>query len=307
MSFNVPEEKWKSPLVDWGKNHQDPNLAFTLVAQNERAKQMWADPHNSSRYIPASFTRNPKDRSIRKKTPFLTDSESDDDQPRLKRKKETEPALQFLFNDRPMDFKKGYVLGSCDESCDALLGDPGGYISQKMLAFTYNKHHQLVMNVTSDNPTSVTFNNQKKARRRRFSWIFPRGQRIIRVKVAGVLEFDVVLPEYGRNKDQFHHNCESFLSSAAWGLPLFDSLEADSITATGQASGTSSPQDSFYLRGKILGSGSYGDVRKVLRMPDGKIFAAKSFKFQDSSFRQEVDMLKKVCKTFHVSRKSVSC
>lgn len=197
-------------------------------------------------------------------------------------------------------------MGSDDKSCDALLGDPGDHISEQVLAFTFNQHHELVMNVTSDKRTSVTFNEQKVAGRTRFPWILPRGQRKIRVTVEGLLEFDVVLPKYGINKADFHNNCESFLSSAASGDLLAGDFDINGIAATGPVDHTSISRGSFYLRGKILGSGSYGEVHKVLRMPDGKIFAAKSFKYQDSSFRQEVDMLKKVCKTPHVSRRSTS-
>ena len=302
----MTEKKYKSPLIDWKENNQSPNLAFTLVAGNERAKQMWADPYNSSRYVPASFTRKGrKDPSAGDDSLDVPESENKNDQSKAKGKKDTEPALRFLFNNWPKDFAKGYVLGSDDKSCDALLGDPGDQISEQALAFTFNQQHELVMNVTSDKRTSVTFNEQKVARRTRFSWIFPRAKRNIRVLVEGVLEFEVLLPKYGiYNKDEFHRNCESFLNSAAGGIPPGGDLEFNSTAIAGQASGTPSPWEPFYLRGTILGSGAYGDVQKVLRMPDGKVFAAKSFKHQDVSFRQEVDMFKKVCRTFHVSRKT---
>lgn len=308
----MPEKKWKSPLADWEENNQNPNIAFTLVARNERAKQMWADPHNSSRYVPASFTRKaPEDRPLRASTPRISAPVNDDDQPRLEKKKDTEPTLQFLFNNWPKNSAKGFVLGSYEESCDVLLGDPGDCISQQMLAFSFNKHHELIMNVTSDNPTldnptSVKYNSQKEGKRSQFPWIFPRGQKLIRVTVADVLEFDVVLPKYGINKDEFHRNCESFLSAAAYADPLTDELDINKIAPTGQASSTSNTPDSFYLRGKRLGSGSYGDVFKVLQMPDRKNCAAKEFK-NAGSMRQEVDMLKKVCQTFHVSLNSIPC
>lgn len=301
----MPEKKWKSPLLDWEENNQDPNLAFTLVARNEGAKQMWADPHNNSRYVPSSFTREAqRDRAFRATTPVLGSPGNNDDRP-TRKKKDTEPALRFLFNNWPKSFSKGFVLGSDHKPCDALLGDPGSYISQQTLAFTFNKHHQLIMNVTSDNPTWVRFNNQKKARRTHFSWILLRDQKLISVNVADVVEFDVVVPRYGINKDDFHKNCESFLSAAAFEDPVADGLSIKRTTATTQSSGTSSPPEPFYLRGKLLGSGSYGSVHKALRMPDGKIFAAKAFKYTDS-FRQEADMLKKVCGTPHVSTTRMS-
>lgn len=169
-----------------------------------------------------------------------------------------------------------------------------------MLAFTFNQYHELIMNVTTDDPTWVKYEGQKQGKRNRFTWIFPRGQETIRVNVANILELDVVLPKYGTNIDKFHDNCASFLSLATCGNLVADGVEPSSIAVTPQASGTISPQEPFYLLGKVLGSGTYGDVYKVLRMPDGMIFAAKRFKYK-GSFRQEVDMLKMVCKTYHVS------
>ena len=296
--------KWKSPLLDWEENNQDPNLAFTLVARNEAAKQMWADPHNSSRYVPASFTRKAaRDWSHEQVISNQPDSEHYGDRLKGKNKTATEPALEFLFNNWPKNFGKGYVLGSCDKLCDALLGDPEDFISEETLAFTFNKDHELIMNVTSEPQVWVKYNGQKGASRHRFTWIFPRGQKPIRVRVADLVEFDVVLPKYGTNKGLFHQNCKSFLSSASIGDLPTNTVDMDSNTVI---RGILPPKKSFYLRGKTLGSGSYGDVYKVLRMPDGKIHAAKKFK-DTVSFRQEADMLKKVCETYHVSTKIIPC
>ena len=296
----MSEIKWKSPLANWQEKNQDPNLMFTLVARNERARQMWADPHNRSRYIPASFARGEvSDGHGRSPTSTAEDPRTVHEQPSLEEKDDTEPKLQFRFNGWHKNFAKGFVLGSCNEACDALLGDPAGDICSQMLVFTINRNHELIMNVTSDKETFVTFYRQREAKRTRFSWIFPLGQRAIRVKVAKVLEFDVVLPEYGINKKAFHKNCESWLSAASCGDQLAGNLDINSTVATGQASGTSTPCEPFYLRGKRLGRGAYGAVYKVLRMPDGETFAAKRFRDLDY-FREEADMLKMVSKTFHV-------
>ena len=290
-------DKWNHPLPDQEEDNQDEdaNLAFTLVARNEAARQMWADPYNSQRYVPASFARaSTRDQSLGQTSSAQPGSESDDAQPRLEEKEDTEPMLKFLFNKWPKTPAKGFILGSCRKACDALLGDPGKSISKQMLTFTFNERHELIMNVTSDTPTWVKYNGQKGAKRGRFTWIFPHGQKATRVKVANAFEFDVVLPRYGIYKDKFHRNCESFLSPAVYEGLLPDGFEVNNTAITRQAN------SSFYLRGKVLGSGSYGEVSKVLRMPDGKIFAAKTFKYPDS-FRQETDMLRKVCKEQHVS------
>ena len=293
--------------MDWGKNNQDSNLAFTLVARNEAAKQMWADPHNSSIYVPASFIREENgNQSLEQSAATKPDFGNDNTQLRLEKNEDTEPELRFQFNTWPKDSAKGFVLGSCHNLCDALLGDTRHLSTEQTLAFTFNEHHQLIMNVISDDPTWVKYKGQKGAERDRFTWIFPRGQRPIRVRVADFLEFDVVLPKYGINDAKFHENCESFLSRGAQEDLPADGLGMNSTAITRQASGTSGPQESFYLRGKKLGSGSYGDVYIALRMPDRKVCAAKRFK-DTESFRQEVDMLKKVGMTDHVSTIWMPC
>lgn len=245
--------------------NQDPNLAFTLKAVNEEAKRIWADSKNRSRYVPA------------------------------------EPALQFFFNHSPKNFDKRFVLGSNYKSCDALLSDPGDSIPEEMLAFTFNKQHQLIMNVVSDHQASVTFKQQKQGNRKRFSWIFPHGDHQIRVKVANGIEFDVVLPEYGRNKTEFYNNCKQFLGSSTNDDLLSYSIEVDTGAIASYDNETSKRQKPFYLRGRKIGSGSYGDVFQALQMPGGNIVAAKRF-HSTRDFRNEVAMLRKVCEeTQHVS------
>ena len=126
---------------------------------------MWADPHNRSIYVPPSFTiKTSKDSRVKR-----TDAMGENNEPKPKKKKGKEPALSFLFNNWPKDFAKGYVLGTCGELCDALIGDPGDDVSQKMLAFTFNKHHELVMNVTSDDPYGSNLTARKEQRGSVFS------------------------------------------------------------------------------------------------------------------------------------------
>lgn len=260
---------------------------------------MWAYSHNSSRYLSASpATQDPGTmlpgstsvHAIEEPTNDSVDSESGTED-------ETEPALQFLFNNRPKCSSTGFVLGSDDESCDVLLGELSDQINEQMVVFTFNEYHELVMNVTANIETSVCYQGHKKATRRRFSWIFPHNHSTTRVKVGRVLEFDIVLPSYCVNKNIYRQNCASFLISAA-----ATSLSANSHNTKGIEVNeeTSRPSDPFYLRGEELGNGSYGSVYKVRRMPDGMTFAGKEF-FNKRSFDQEVKMLRKVCETPNVS------
>ena len=286
--------KWKHPLFSWDRWNEDPDLAFTLVARNKRTRQIWADVRNTSRYVaPSSDSKTSEDQII------IRIPSNHEDRTKLDTYQDTEPALQFLFSDLPKDLAKGYVLGSDEKSCDILLDDPGVSVCEQMLTFAFNKRHQLVMNTKLDKPASVKFKGQKLGEREQFTWIFPRHRGMIRVKAANRLEFDVVLPEYGIHTESFHKTCERFLKSATQDHLLADDSAVDGIAATEEACDTSTPQSPFYLRGMRVGRGSYGDVYQALRMPDGKVFAAKRFK-DKKSFQLELKMQKRLCQTNHV-------
>ena len=295
---------------------ENANIAFTLVARNERARQMWADPHNSSRW--ALFSHDWQGPTRSREKPEVP--ENYDQQVEVKKKTESEPALQFSFEEKPKDYTKGFLLGSDSQTCDVLLGSSDTGINHQMLAFTFNIRHELIMNDTSIQTTTVKFNDQLPAKQNRFSWILPSGQDLIRVTVGEDvghdLVFDVVLPEYDPGSiDEYHKNCKPFVIPGAGERLITESFSVGSTAATGQGSGASKPASPFYLRSKELGKGTFGRVYKALRMPDGRLFAAKVPIEPNSSdedfaakklksekaFKKEVDVLKVVCKTPHVS------
>ena len=123
----MPERKWRSPFLNWNernknpkiawdKYNQNPNIAFTLVARNERARQMWSVEHNESRYVKATFTRQkPEDQPF--KVTISDGSNAGNNQTRVNEREDTEPVLQFLFNDGPRNPAKGFVLGSDAKQC----------------------------------------------------------------------------------------------------------------------------------------------------------------------------------------------
>lgn len=286
-----------NPLLKCDKTNHNPNIAFKLVARNPKTRLIWAHASNESKYVPVSLVQRTAD------DPIIIDiSGKAANRTSVETNEEHEPALHFSFSELPKDLAKGYVLGNDNKSCDVLLDNCGASVFEQMLTFTFNKRHQLVMDAKLDKPTSVKFKGQKLGQREQFSWILPRHQGMIRVKMANLLEFDVILPEYGIHRKAFHENCENFLKLASQAhLPADErsSLGRGSIEET---SDTAISPDPFYLRGRRVGCGTYGEVYEALRVPDGKVFAAKRFKDRDS-FQLEVKMHKKLCQARHVSTK----
>ncbi|KAM0804740.1 kinase-like domain-containing protein [Usnea florida] len=236
---------------------QKPNIAFTLVARNDRTKKMWKDPKNKDRYMSGPRAHGPS----KVAGEYVEEGAS------VQAINFDEPSLRFRFNQKPKDYAKGFLLGSNDESCDAVLGELPTF-DPEMVAFTFNNEYELIMNVLSNKHTTVTFNDQRSARRQKFSWILPRGQCMIRVSlledVAHQLVFDVIFPRYDPDSmNDYHENCKQFIN------PGFEVLFEQ--------------VDPFFLSQEPLGHGSFGVVRKVRRMPDGTIFAAKALKVLDST------------------------
>ena len=285
------------------QNHMELNgsTAFYLVARNRRARQIWKNPHNKSRWGLVS-----KPSTSSEKTP-----ENNDQQSEIKKKTKGEPALRFLFDEKPKDYTKGFLLGSDPQSCDVLLGSWETGINPQMLAFTFNERHELTMNDTSIQTTTVQYNDQLPAKRNRFSWVFPSPQKLMRVTVGEELKrdlvFDIILPILDKEGImKYKENCKPFIVPGARETLIAESLFVGSAIAEGQGSGVSTPADSFYLQGKELGSGSDGRVFKAMRMPDGEVFAtkvpiepqawednrARKQLKSENTFKQEVDVLK---------------
>ena len=292
----------------------DADIAFTLVARNKKARQMWADPHNSSRYALLSHdSQGP--------TASRGSSESQGYE-----KIDTERALQFRFSEKPNDYAKGFLLGSDDETCDVLIGRASD-LDSEMVAFTYNQQYELIMNVTSIQFSTVKYNDQRSASRQRFSWILPRGQKMINVKVArdagtgNELEFDVVLPTYDEGSiDDYHNNCKPFMIPGVGETLIAEVFDENSPAFTNRGGVTVQRPSAFYLRKEELGHGTFGTVHKVQRLPDGKIFAAKFPRMPDRNktedfdakksksemaFKKEVSIMKSLCETPHVSTEPI--
>ena len=281
------------------------DTAFVLVARNERARQIWRHPHNKPRW--GLLSKDVQGQSTSSgKTP-----ETNDQQLELKKKTKGDSALRFVFDEKPKDYTKGFLLGSDRQSCDVFLGSSDTGINPQMLEFTFNQRHELIMNDTSIQATTVQFNDQLPAKRNRYSWVFPLGQELIRVTVGEDVKcdlvFDVVLPELDKEGiTKYNENCKPFIVPGTR-----ERLIAESLFGSTEGSGVSNPESAFYLEGKEIGSGSFGRVHKALRMPDGKVFAAKvplKPKFwwkatrkseNEEKFKHEVDVLKSLSKPPH--------
>lgn len=334
----MPGKGVTTPTLDGGQNDvvQNTNTAFTLVARNKKAVKMWEDAQNSSRYIPGQLVWQDPSEVVGKNVEKGSSVQKTD----------TEPALRFLFDQKPKDYAKGFLLGSDDKSCDVKLGSSPD-IDPEMVAFTYNEQNELIMNVTSIQHTTVEFNDQPSASRQQFCWILPRGQKMIRVTVAKdakhELVFDVVLPPYDPDSiDEYHKNCKPFVIPGVGETLKAEVFSVDNTAARVQGGVAFHQASPFYLRKERLGNGSFGVVRKVQRMPDGKMFAAKAVNMPDptvkdlaakrlesdkafkeeaeeaekaykkqverveKAFKKEVEILKQVSTPTHVSTKPIN-
>lgn len=168
--------------------------------------------------------------------------------------------------------------------CDVLLGPRGAHgISGLHFCITFdvtsNEKRRLILRDSSTNGTAVSYSGQaKKEVRHHFTWVLDLEKEEekwqVEVHVRG-LSFKIELANRNTCKAEYDRKVEDFLNDSA--LPL-DVLGIYSHTTTAQPSQPFTPrQYPIYIRERKLGSGSFGEVDKVIDVSTGAIYARKKF------------------------------
>ena len=267
---------------------------------NERTRQAWADPHNKSFYVPASFRGiQVRDGSSRESTPFQEIGGGSVGA------EENEPELRISLNSRPKDISKGWMFGRDRSTCDVYCGEcdiPKKYnIGRQTFSLTISKRGELILkHVNNQNQTEVHYSPQKAGTRQEFIWImFPECEKIT-VTSANRLQFKVIVTKPDAQTELYKQLCTQYLNDAEKSTQSIPSLSMDSGTMTAANSLVSRPKmRPFYYRreGKELGRGAFGKVEIVVDASTGIEYAGKTF-FGDIN-QEEIDIL---AKQKHVSQ-----
>ena len=77
---------------------------------------------------------------------------------------------------------------------------------------------------------------------------------------------------------EYIKNLQAFVKKCKDAAPPFEGLGLDSDPPTQKPSQAHTPNtDPIYLPMKVIGRGAFGEVRRVIKLRDGKSYAAKSF------------------------------
>ena len=264
---------------------EDPNLIATLIPidNKNRAENAFRHVDNESRYLPPiqGITEGPTI-SSREATPAQELPKHDNHDYKFTHR------LQLTFDKVPKNATKGYSFGTDSQQCDISLGPRGAHLISGRhfcIAFddTIDKRSHLVLRDSSTNGMAVSYDGQaNKEVRHHFTWILDlqkeEGKWEVRVHVRG-LEFKVELASHETCKAEYNKNVKEFLKNSRSNLPQLDILGIDSYTTTVQPSQPLTPRQlPIYISEGNLGSGSFGNVDKVIDVSTGAIHARKEFK-----------------------------
>jgi len=267
---------------------EDPNLIANLIPTDtfQLTDTAFRHEHNKNYYLPP--TRGIQERPItssREATPAANEElvknyRLYDSTHRLRLTLDKEKKVNNSI--------QGFVFGTDPKVCDVLLGPSRGDrgISGLHFRITFDvapdKSMRLVLKDSSSNGSAVSYSGQAEPEvRRHFTWILDLekddGDWEIEVHVWG-LRFKVELARHETCKAEYDKKVQDFLVHDREAPPALDGLRIDSNTTTAQPSQPLTPRKfPIYIRDDNLGSGSFGEVKKVINVSTGAIYARKEF------------------------------
>lgn len=196
--------------------------------------------------------------------------------------------ILLSFKDKPKDPHEGWQFGTNPLSSDILLGYRGSRgISGRHFRITITEQFSIELYDTSRLGTAVSYDNLGKHEvRKNEKWLLsyePGKQRrwreiIIYVPDQTGLAFKVEFPNHQSTHPEYLANLHAFCEESKTELPSFNILGLDSAPTTVAPSRSQTPrQRPIYLDNGLIGKGSFGEVRRVIKADDGQLFAAKKF------------------------------
>ncbi|MCJ1382858.1 hypothetical protein MMC17_005971 [Xylographa soralifera] len=292
---------------------EDANLIATLIPadNNKRAENAFCLEINKDRYLPPTrgIAEGPTI-SSREATPAGLEEREDEHC-----KYNSTHCLQLTFGEAPKDFARGYSFGTNLQKCDVLLGPRGAHgISALHFGITFyiasDGKTRLLLKDSSTNGMAVSYNGQaSKEVRHHFTWILnlekEKGKWEVEVLVQG-LRFKVILASHKTCKAEYDNNVKEFLEES---LPSLSVLGIDSHTTTAQPSQPLTPRQlPIYIYEGRLGSGSFGQVDRVIDVSTGAIYARKEFfepqwrQGEERRKQQKEDWLNRIRREIHIMR-----
>ena len=260
---------------------EDPNTIFRMVAIDEFAGRIFAEPHNQGYYRPPVYT------SCRETTPSCEgEGEAEN--------KNQSSALVFKFDVQSKDPHRGITFGKDRKRCDVYL--PKDTISGVHFSLALSQTGGLSFNDTSTHGTWIIVNGQRHAHpRRQFTCLFKSEDRIeFEFGVDHTPRMSLQIPRRDKSS-RFQSNLSSHLEDLRKAGPSINGLNLSSEATTIQPSRAQSPRSSpYYIEEENLGTGTYGTVHKCRDISTETVYAMKRFskKMRKSTILREIDIMR---------------
>ena len=208
-----------------------------------------------------------------------------------------ESHIELRFSHTLKSPSKGITFGTNPEQCDVLL--EGKEIDEHHFSLLFDENSQLILKDSSIAGTTVSFSGQAKERvQRDFSWVLSLGRNggrwdaesplkvEVHVPKGEMPAFKVEFPDHSSCVPRFEKKVDNFMRELNYSRAQANAiLNIDSAQITSDAR-RPSLQSGLYIYRVIVGSGSYGDVYKVLDATTGIAYAHKTFRNCDNKSQQ---------------------
>ena len=250
---------------------------LTPYQENHRATVAFELPHNAKRFHGVSSSVV-EEATIDSREPTPVQSTTED-----------EPACIILTLDEEVkDPENMWQFGTRPSTSDILLGRQGiELISAKQCNLTIddNEHCIWLHDYHSSVGTAIGYDERMKDEvRRKETWILShrpgsekKGLGEITIHI-GKLSCKIEFPNHEAAHPEYIRNLRAFIKKCKDAAPPFEGLGLDSDPPTQKPSQAHTPSTHpLYLPKEVTGRGAFGEVRRVIKLRDGKSYAAKYF------------------------------
>lgn len=259
----------------------DPNVFAILVPFDKRnlARDAFRLDHNS-RFYHRAISRNAEELPL--------DSRNSTPSPELHSDgyENCVDRILLTFDQMLRNPGRGWQFGTDHSRCDILLGLPKTRgISRQHLSIQVDENLCVWLHDQSTHGIAVGYDDQSMDElRKKEKWILsfmPSAQQswkdvTIYVPKENGLAFKIKFPNHADDRLDYLANVRAHVKDSKTALPIGDfDIESDQTTAAPSPLLAKPP---FYINDKIIGQGSFGEVRRVVNAHNGLVYAAKYFK-----------------------------
>jgi hypothetical protein len=262
---------------------------LTPYKENHKATVAFELPHNVKR-----FRKGVEEATIESREPTPSGTENQE-----------AACIILTLDEEVKDPENMWQFGTKPSTSDILLGIRGAKdISAKQCNLTIDddEHCIWLHDYHSSFGTAVGYSEQMQDEvQREETWILSYGPGSEKTEELGKitihirkLAYKVEFPNHQAAHPEYIKNLRAFIKKCKDAAPPFEGLGLDSDPPTQKPSQVHTPSaHPLYLPKEVIGKGAFGEVRRVIKLRDGKYYAAKYFIPPESKGHKKSDRKRK--------------